>query len=131
MDSAVLPDVINSLNVSGVPNGLLMQLLGPGGLSPVVLAQAMNAHPEMTGQMLFNLDPTVISTALNANPQLLPDLLAMLDASVMTGSMTEGGDHVMKHLVLNVKAKAKVAILGWVTATSKLWTKYSSTTPPP
>jgi hypothetical protein len=129
-DPKMLADMINSSDVSGTGNSLLMNLLGPSGLNPVVLAGAMNAHPTMTGQLLANLDPSVISTALNANVNLLPDLLAMLDTRLVTDTMLAGDDHLMKNMSIRCKAKAKVPILGWMTAEGILWTKSASATPP-
>jgi hypothetical protein len=130
---SVIANVVNSANVSGVPNGLLMKLLAPvaaGGLNPVVLAQAMNTNPTGTGQILANLNPTVISNALNANPNLLPDLLAVLDTRLVTDTMFNGDQHLMKWLKLHVRAKAKVPLLGWMTAEANLWTAYASATAP-
>jgi len=110
-----------------------MKLLAPvasGGLNPVVLAGAMNSNPAVTGQILANLNPTVISNALNANPNLLPDLLAILDTRLFTDTMLNSDNHIMKNLKLHVRAKAKVPILGWMTAEANLWTDYSSASHP-
>jgi hypothetical protein len=134
---AVLADLINytgpsgDAGVAGVPNGLIMQLLAPGALNPVVLAQAMNAHPEVTGRLLANLDPTVISNALNANQNLLPDLLAMVDPSLLTQTMIESDDGIMKHLAFKVRAWAKLPWpINWMQAEAVLWTTKASTTHP-
>jgi hypothetical protein len=127
-DPKVLADVVNRADVSGVPNGLIMQLIPL--LNPVVLAQAMNAHPAVTGQLLANLDITVISNALNANPNLLPDLLAIVDPALLTQTLIESDDHVMKHLAFKCRAKAKVPILQWMTAEGILWTTKAQDTPP-
>jgi hypothetical protein len=123
---------VNMPSVSGVPDGLILQLLQspPSGLDPAVLATAMNAHPDVTGRLLANLQPSVISNALNANPNLLPDLLAIVDPALITQTMLNGDNHLMKHLELHVKAKAKVPIMGWMTAEANLWTVYATSTHP-
>jgi len=72
----------------------------------------------------------VISAAINANPNLLPDLLAIVPTSLVTDTMLAGDNHLMKHLELHVKAKAKVPIMGWMIAEANLWTTYATSTHP-
>jgi hypothetical protein len=54
----------------------------------------------------------------------------MLDTRVITESMRNGDDHLMVNMSIRCKAKAKVPILGWMTAEGILWTKYASATHP-
>ena len=129
-NTPIIADLINYKGPTGtagivvVPDGLIMQLLQPvgsGWLDPSVLAGAMGAHPEATGALLAHLDPTVVSTAINLNPNLIPDLLAIVPTSLVTDTMLSGDNHLMKHLELHVKAKAK--ILFWIASEANLWTE--------
>ena len=126
-DPTVIADLVNSDNVSGVPGGLLIQLLGSGGINASTIAATMNAHPVEMGKVLARMPAATLTSAINANPNMVADLLAMLDPSVLVAAGPDDSTSLFQNMRITLSAKARLPLIlggGWLAAPGYMWVKY-------